>query len=438
MRPRHVLCCAATALAWRLSAQEPPLFVTVAQHDVSRAPFAARSIDVSADGRYVAFDSYARLVPADVNDYRDVYVLDRFTGRVTLEPETLESHYDRANPRISRDGRRLVFEARSAAAEVGTDIILSDRTTSAATVLTKGIGGAAADGWSRGPDISDDGRFVAFASTATNLVPGRDANGTAEDVYLLEVETGKLDRVSLDNHDVESPSGASFSPSVSSDGRTVAFTSTALLAPAPSAPRSPVAQIYVRDAARRTTTRVTGGDSSRIPDGRSSYPALSGDARYVAFVSEATNLVANDRNGAPDVFLYDRRAGVISLVSRGADGASANGASTNPMLAHDGRFVAFQSDASNLVCAKRCAPGFEDINLLWDVFVLDRETGQITRASGDGTDGWMEPSIGPAIDASASTLAFSSRHPTDVFDSRDDFDLFVRSPRPVATNRRGR
>jgi hypothetical protein len=114
-------------------------------------------------------------------------------------------------------------------------------------------------------------------------------------------------------------------------------------------------------------------------------------------------------------------------VSRGADGGPANGASAAPAISGDGRFVAFQSDASNLVCARNCPAALQDVNLLWDVFVYDRSSQRISRASVERTGGWMEPSIGPALSGSGDVLAFSSRHPIDVLDRANDFDLFVRA-----------
>jgi TolB protein len=154
-------------------------------------------------------------------------------------------------------------------------------------------------------------------------------------------------------------------------------------------------------------------------------PVISADGRYVAFVSGATNLVAGDRNRSPDVFLADLKTGSIELVSRSATGGSANGRSAAPALSADARFVAFQSEASDLVCARRCAPADDDINLLWDVFVLDRRDHSMTRLSADAGGGWMEASVGPALDSAGGVIAFSSRHPRDAADVKNDFDLFV-------------
>jgi Tol biopolymer transport system component len=156
-------------------------------------------------------------------------------------------------------------------------------------------------------------------------------------------------------------------------------------------------------------------------------PSISGDGRYVVFVSEASNLLNDDQNQASDVLLYDRETETLRWVSRGADGGSANGESTTPVISADGRFVAFQSDASNLVCAKRCPEHDEDVNLVWDVFLFDRVAGRTVRLSEDDLGGWMEASAGPAVDGTGTVVAFSSRHPVDAADRQEDFDLFVRT-----------
>jgi Tol biopolymer transport system component len=162
-------------------------------------------------------------------------------------------------------------------------------------------------------------------------------------------------------------------------------------------------------------------------NGASWGPAINASGRHVAFVSIATNLASGDRNGVADVFIADLQSGSVELVSVSARGGSANGSSGSPALSADGRFVAFQSDASDLVCASACPLDTEDINLLWDVFLLDRQARTITRMSTDPAGGWMEASVGPAIDAAGRVVAFSSRHPTGELDNRNDFDLFIRA-----------
>jgi Tol biopolymer transport system component len=159
-------------------------------------------------------------------------------------------------------------------------------------------------------------------------------------------------------------------------------------------------------------------------------PAISADGRFIAFSSDATNIVDNDGNRATDVFLFDREKQGTTLVSRTTGGSVAAGVSANPTISADGRFVAFQSDAANLVCASRCAEAEADINLLWDTFIFDRVTTKIARVSEDELGGWMDWSAGIAIDGTGSVVAFSSRHPRDASDRLDDVDLFIRTIRP--------
>jgi Tol biopolymer transport system component len=145
----------------------------------------------------------------------------------------------------------------------------------------------------------------------------------------------------------------------------------------------------------------------------------------VAFVSNATDITAGDTKDVSNIYLHDLQTSTTSLVSRGVDGAASDGASTRPVLAGSGRFVVFESEASNLVCGKRCGPPDRDINLLTDVFVFDRDAPSIVRLSSDPDSEWMEPSGSAALDASGRIIAFSSRHPIAADDTHNDFDLFV-------------
>jgi len=120
--------------------------------------------------------------------------------------------------------------------------------------------------------------------------------------------------------------------------------------------------------------------------------------------------------------------GSIALVSRAAKGGTANGASGSPAISADGRFIAFQSDASDMICVRRCEPPLEDVNLLADVFRFDRATGHTDWISALPSGGWAEESEAPQLDASGEVVVFTSRHPIDEHDTRHDFDLFVRAP----------
>lgn len=411
---------------------EPKSVHTVAQQDPWWSPSGAASASVSGDGRYVAFTSYAQLVAADTNVRRDVYVLDRTDGRVTLESVGENGQAalaDSDHPRISADGRFVVYET----AGPGTDqdllrIVLRDRRLGRLTQIGGDRGGGQ-DGISMHPAVSADGAVVVFASASTTLVHGRDANGAGLDIYAFEAARGVLRRVSVDASGVQDAAGTSSAPAISADGRYVAFVSTANLEPGKEpAPARGISQIYVKDLSSGATMRASATRTGAPANGRCWAPAISADARYVTFVSGATNLAAGDSNRLPDVFLAELAAGGVELLSRGPGGSAVRGASGAPAISADGAVVAFQSEAADVLCAARCAAAAEDINLLWDVFLLDRRTGVTTRVSGDARGAWMEPSGGPAIDAAGDLVVFSSRHPVDESDTGNDADLFLIRP----------
>ena len=256
----------------------------------------------------------------------------------------------------------------------------------------------------------------------------------------MRLPEGTISRVSLNSSGVQPDVGDSILPSISADGRWIAFASTAPLGDrsrgfgaASDQSRSNreklVRQVYLRDAIAGRTTRVTRALNRATPR-QQLLPAISARPACVVFVSEASNL-AGDDNSTSDVFLYDRETGALSW--------SAGPPTDSPPAARarrrSSRVTAVSSpsspDAANLVTRRPgcvvLAGDFDDINLVWDVFVLDRELGRIVRASEDELGGWMEVSAAPALGSSGQLLAFSSRHPVDATDLAGDFDLFVRS-----------
>jgi Tol biopolymer transport system component len=405
---------------------ETPAFVTVRQADKAGSAWEIPAPSISRDGRYIAFASYAQLTPADTNALSDIYVLDRARGKVTLETGHIADDMpdrDCLTPGISDDGRFVVYETVRSDSDGTSRRVIELRDRSRGT--TRFIQGRSIpNGGSRRPTISRDGRIVAFTSAATNLTDDADANGALEDVYTFDTASGRIARVSLDSSGHQPAHGASFAPAVSADGRFVAFTSTSAFGSAAPPTSKPVTNVYVRDTRLGITTRVSDCRRSTEPNGNSYDAAISGDGRYVVFTSEASNLLSGDTNDASDVFLRDVQAGKTTMVSRGVSGASANGPSGRASISATGEIVAFQSDASDLVCGSRCAASEKDINLVSDVFVFSVAHQRMNCLS-TGRMRWMEPSGAPAVNGAGDIIVFSSRHPIDAQDTANDFDLFV-------------
>ncbi len=226
--------------------------------------------------------------------------------------------------------------------------------------VTAGIGGAEPNGTSASPHISRDGRFVVFSSEADNL----DANDTSvgPDVFLYDANSGTVALVSARDPGPSSSSPIT-SPGVSDDGNIVVFASFATnLAPGSIG----FHDIFVRDRAAGTTTRVTSGWL-----GNSSEPEITPDGRYIVFESQANNVVSSGPDS--DVILHDRQTGTFALVSQNTGGTPGNGHSAGPSISADGRIIAFTSEASNFLLS--------DTNAVADVFVRDVVAGTTRRAS---------------------------------------------------------
>jgi Tol biopolymer transport system component len=401
------------------------------------------SVSISLDGRFVAFASDARLVSEDTNTATDIYVLDRMTSEVTLESVASGGAAADDNcrkPGLSGDGRYLVFE--SAAANLDgrrdengwSDIFLRDRQSRHTRRVSVGQRGEESNGISTEPTISADGRWIAFTSWATNLVAAPDANAagnTAANIYLVDVQTGALSRASVSGDGTQSDRGASFAPSLSGDGGLLAFVSTADFgATTPGCAASPdqatrATHIYVRDNKRRSFACIDASLAHSRTKGRSHSPSISPDGRYVAFVFDAGS-VGQGRGSVPQVYLHDLERSLTTLASRTSNGAPANGGSTRPALSVGGRFMVFESLASNLECDGRCPPEVSDLNLLPDIYLLDVQAGKLQRLStGRGLGEWWVPSVAPTIDGSGRLVLFSSRQPRTPMDLDTSFDLYL-------------
>ena len=337
---------------------------------------------ISADGRFVAFESYAsNLVPVDTNDTIDIFVHDRQTGtteRVSVASDGSEGDSDSYSSAISisGDGRYVAFESYASNLVPGDtndmgDIFVHDRVTAETTRVSVDSAGNEGNAWSYGVAISADGRHVAFRSYASNLVPG-DTNDMG-DIFVHDRQTGETTRVSVDSAGSEG-NGWSEYPSISADGRFVAFESYASnLVPVDT---NDTMDIFVHDRQTGTTERVSVASDGSEGDSDSYSSAISADGRFVAFESGASNLVPGDSNEMTDIFVHDCQTGTTERVSVASDGSEGDSGSYSSAISADGRFVALSSYASNLV------PG--DTNGTEDIFVHDRGTESITKEAGAG------------------------------------------------------
>ena len=408
---------------------------TVAQHEPATGLVDPASASVSANGLFVAFTSAARLVPDDKDDEPDLYVLDLARGTTSLEsasPGWSSRFKPILYPRISGDGRLVVFQA---VVEDGLlsspwQVVVLDRRLRTARIVSAADDGQLANGHCTQARISADGTTVVFDSLATNLVAGDDANGKVSDIYAATLATGTLTRVSVATNGAQPRNGHAVTPTVSADGRYIAFASTADLgcatAACEAAPSGRVRQpqVYRRDMLTHTTVLISRGHDGKAANGASTWPSISDDGQSVAFVSEASNVVRGDGNRAADVFLHDTSSSETVLVSRRPDGKPASGASGLPAVSGDGGAIVFQSVAPDMLCIDACQGITPDINLLADVFVYDRSSNTTVRASADGTSEWMASSHAASIDAGGTVVAFASRRSSQARLSKDD-NLFI-------------
>ncbi|TAK01695.1 MAG: hypothetical protein EPO39_14065 [Candidatus Manganitrophaceae bacterium] len=320
---------------------------------------------MSGDGRFVVFESQAsNLVPDDTNGFTDIFLHDLQSGtteRVSIGTGGVQADSASGYAYVNWDGRYVVFYSFADNLVPGDtngagDLFIRDRQTGETTRLSVRSDGAEGNEISFCPSISDDGRYVSFISYATNLVPG-DTNG-APDIFVHDRQTGTTTRISVDSNGVEG-NLASIDAKISGNGRFVAFYSEASnLAPGDT---NRVGDLFVHDRETRTTTRVSIG-SDGTQGNRISYDArISRDGRYVAFDSDATNLADGDTNGKGDIFVHDRQTGITRRASADRNGVGGNNASHANRISGDGRFIAFDSEASNLVS--------DDTNEKTDVFI---------------------------------------------------------------------
>ena len=384
------------------------------------AGFALEGTSVSGDGRYLAFASTAfNLVPFDSNGVLDVFVFDRTTcavERISVTSDEAQANAGSVFPSISRDGRFVAFL--SSATNLGPtadpngapDVFLRDRLNGVTLLVSAAVDGgwgnnspaesgpltisgngqfvsfwsdasnlvsgdtngqtdlfvrdvaggfttrvSVATGGVQGtgselvgqvamiPALSDDGRYVGFSSSKADLVPG-DSNGLS-DVFRHDRQTGVTVRVSVSSAGGQLAAN-SFRPAMSRDGNQVTFDT---VAPAVPEDTNGTFDVFVRNVVSGTTTLVSLVSHGGIGDGHSLFGSLSGDGRYVTFMSFGTNLVVGDNATFSDVYVHDRTTGITRRVSSSAGGIPGNGHSEAPRLSDDGAFLSFESAATTLL-----------------------------------------------------------------------------------------
>lgn len=377
---------------------------------------------LSADGRYVAFNSMANnLVSGDTNNSWDAFVYDRQANtieRVSVSNSGVQGNDHSFATHISADGRYVViasYASNLVPNDTNTyeDTFVYDRQTDTIERVSVNNQGVEGNLSSAGGTISDNGQFVAFWSMSSNLVPG-DTNSGA-DVFVYNRQTDTIERVSVNNAGIQGTNGNSDFPHISADGRYVAFTSNQIgLVSGDTNTNFTDAFIYDRqtDTIKRISENAQGVEANNY----SVVTSMSANGRYVVMTSTASNLYAGDVANTDDIFVYDNVTQVLEKVISGTSSWAGL-----PSISDNGRFIAFLSDRSNLVAG--------DTNNAADAFIYDRQLLSTQRVSvntfGNQASGVSGPYL--MISGDASCVAFTSAASNLVAgDTNGVEDVFVR------------
>lgn len=378
---------------------------------------------LSADGRYVAFESFAfNLVPKDKNLRNDIFVHDRKTRKTervsvtSTGKEATGGIYGSLYSAISADGRYVAFNSDADNLVPGdtnglVDVFVHDRQTGKTKRVNVSSDGSEALGETKNipgyrSTLSADGRYVAFFSGANNLVLNDTNNAT--DIFLHDLETGQTERVSVFSDGEEIKFGAMdsiVSNFISADGRLVTFSTVNPDRPG----QYPVIDVYLHDRQTGQTTLVSTDENGSSGNLDSYSPSISAAGSSVSFSSAARNLVPSDTNGMIDIFVHDIQNQFTSRVNVNSSGLQANesgffnGLHNTTGISGNSQFVVFESGASNLVD--------DDTNGQHDVFMHDRLTAQTIRVSLSSTGEQandLSGKTGFALSANGKVVAFTS------------------------------
>ncbi|MCA9778793.1 MAG: PD40 domain-containing protein [Candidatus Eremiobacteraeota bacterium] len=388
----------------------PPFFTTLERSSVGSGGAQSNGHsfqpEISGDGNRIVFVSEAtNLVANDSNGFADIYVRDRTAGttrRVSVDSSGNQADNESFEPCISEDGNHVGFGSRAGNLVSGDsandDVFLYNLLTGVIISPTVAVG---ADDFSRAPSLSADGNLMSFDGNATNLGGG----GSSGDVFVFNGAGNTIQTLTAANQD-------SLYTAIAANGSAVAFRSSAtdLVVGADNGNQ----QIFVYDLNQSVVEHVSKSSTGVQADGNCSDPDISGDGRFVTFASGATTLVANDTNGLDDVFVHDRTTDTTERVSM-TGATQGNGDSFGPSISGDGRFVVFSSVSDNLVAG--------DTNGAIDIFVIDRNSGEVRRISltktGEQANG---NSFDPTISGDGRFVCFKSEADNLVVGDSNGFD----------------
>ncbi|MGH2809240.1 MAG: TolB family protein [Actinomycetota bacterium] len=388
---------------------------------------------VSGDGGFVAFSSRAsKIVDGDTNGLTDVFVWDRDTGtieRVSVSSAGVEADGTSTPTSISPDGRFVAFNSDAphlvendgvpTNLEGALDAFVHDRDTGETERISVSTAGEPAQfAPSFGGEITPDGRFVAFVSAAGNLDP-LDTDDTY-DIFVRDRELGTTEMVSLRATGDETRLMTLF-PSISADGRFVAFDANDELTPDDT---NQAADVFVRDRLLGTTTLVSARTDGSVGRKGGVDPEITPDGRFVLFLS-GSRLAPEDTNRFGDAYVRDLQTGETRLVSVTHRGRPGNGSSFPSDISADGRYVLFVSNATNIVR--------NDTNDEFDHFVYDLDDGTVVRVNvnnrGRQARGDKSFNLLSSISDDGAWVAFeSSAHNLVPNDTNNRYDIFLRGP----------
>ncbi|MCF7831793.1 MAG: peptidoglycan-binding protein [Candidatus Pacebacteria bacterium] len=343
---------------------------------------------------------------------------------VSVDSDGITGNNASEYPSISADGRYVVFHS-SATNLVSNDtnglhdVFLHDIETEETIRVSESFLGGDSDGSAYDPVISADGRYIVFESNATNLVPD-DINGEP-DVFLYDRINQSMNIVSFDSNGIQG-NNDSTDPSISADGQYVVFKSSATNLVLDDT--NGVNDVFLRDTVLQTTVRLSVDSNDVQGNAASNYPQISHDGRYVVFESSATNLVSDDTNGVSDIFLYDNNDTSLIRVSKNEQGEQGNGASgfnTKVFrISGGGEYIIFESNATNLVS--------DDTNGIKDLFLYTIDTEAIERISKTATGDQISVgnSTQSTISGNGSYVSFASSATNIIPDDTNGvFDIFI-------------